>query len=242
MEEVNGTFIMYGMDANDPRCLHTVEELENYVNEVGFLPLFKTGLNGFSVEERTAPESWWCGDPKRDPWEWRAVIAERGNIAYGKFFGKRAGFISKAWLPYFANARRDGYDFDALWDDGKAPIRSKMIMDLFVEEHADDVIFSYEIKEQAGFGKGGEKGFEGVLANLQMQLYLCVHDFKRKKNKKGQEYGWAIARYCTPEHIFGYDVLSAAYKEDPAVSAKRITDRVKILCPDADEKMIQKEI
>ena len=29
------------------------------------------------------------------------------------------GFISKKWLPVFANYRRDGYDFDALYEDGE---------------------------------------------------------------------------------------------------------------------------
>ena len=36
------------------------------------------------------------------------------------------------WLPCFVNYRRDGYDFDALWDDGKASIRQKKMMDLKV--------------------------------------------------------------------------------------------------------------
>ena len=38
-------------------------------------------------------------------------------MAYGKFFDKKSGFISKKWFSYFANYRRDGYDFDALWDE-----------------------------------------------------------------------------------------------------------------------------
>lgn len=41
-------------------------------NESGFLPLFKNGIPGFSLEERTVPDYWWSGDEERDPWEWRA--------------------------------------------------------------------------------------------------------------------------------------------------------------------------
>ena len=52
-------------------------------------------------------------------------IARRGDVAYGKFFDKKAGFISREWLPYFLNFRRDGYDFDALWEDGKASYKQK---------------------------------------------------------------------------------------------------------------------
>ena len=38
------------------------------------------------------------------------IIAAGGRIAYGKFFDRKAGFISREWLPVFANYRRDGYD------------------------------------------------------------------------------------------------------------------------------------
>ena len=72
MGNENGTWIMYGVDWNDPECLHTVRDAINYINETGFLPLFKNDIPGFSLEERTVPDYWWCGDPEVDPWEWRA--------------------------------------------------------------------------------------------------------------------------------------------------------------------------
>ena len=175
MEEINGKWIMSGVDWRDPGCIHSAEELSAYIEEVGFLPLFACEIPGFSVEEHTDPKYWWSENAKRDPWAWRTVIAREGKIAYGKFFERKAGFISKKWFPYFANFRRDGYDFDALWEDGKASLRQKKIMDLFEE---DTRLFSFEIKEKAGFGKGGEKGFEGTLSSLQMQGYLCMRDFK----------------------------------------------------------------
>ena len=132
MGNESGTWIMYGVSREDPECIHTVDEAVEYINKEGFLPLFKNEIPGFSLEERTAPEYWWSGDPKSDPWEWREIIARSGKVAYGKFFDKKAGFISKQWFPYFANFRRDGYDFDALWDDEKASIRQKKIMDFYL--------------------------------------------------------------------------------------------------------------
>lgn len=242
MGNESGTWIMYGVDEDDPECIHTVDEAIAYINEVGFLPLFKNEIPGFSLEERTVPEYWWSGNPEVDPWEWRAIIARSGKVAYGKFFGNKAGFISKEWLPYFANLRRDGYDFDALWEDGKASRRQKKVMDLFAEELADAECFSNEIKQKAGFVKGGEKGFDGTITNLQMMLYLCVRDFKQKKNKKGQEYGWAIAIYATPEHIFGYDLVTSAYKEQPLESGAKIAAHIKEVYPIATAKQIKKVI
>ena len=224
MRTEDGKWILTGANKDAPDCIHTVDEAINYINKLGFLPLFQNDLPGFSLEEHTISNDWWTGDISIDPWEWRAIIARRGDIAYGKFFDGKAGFISKKWLPYFVNYRRDGYDFDALWDDEKASRRQKMIMDLFMAESADAELFSNEIKQKAGFGKGGEKGFDGTLASLQDMLYLCVRDFRQKINKKGQPYGWAIAVYSTPEHIFGTDYVTSAYCESPEKSGERIKE------------------
>ena len=66
-------------------------------------------------------------------------------------------------------------------------------------------LFSFDIKKLAGFGKGGEKGFEGTMTQLQMQTYLCACDFRKRLNKKGAEYGWNVAVYSMPEKLWGYD-------------------------------------
>ncbi len=229
-------WVMHGLSYDDPGCLHTPEELEAYIEEVGFLPFFRCEIPGFSAEEHTEAAAWWSDDPARDPWEWRAVLAARGRVAYGKFFDRKAGFISKKWFPAFANYRRDGYDFDARWDDELASMKSKKIMDLFAEDRMDREVFSFEAKQEAGYGKTGEKNFDGEVTSLQMQTYLCIRDFRRRKNKKGTEYGWGIAVYCTPEHLWGYDHVTSLYKEDPKESAMRIFRRVRELYPDAEER------
>ena len=240
MANESGTWIMYGVDWNDPECIHTVDQAIEYINEVGFLPLFKNEIPGFSLEERTVPEYWWCEDPAVDPWIWREIIARSGKVAYGKFFDKKAGFISVEWLPVFANYRRDGYDFDALYEDGKAPNKHKKIMVNFMEDKIDSEILSAELKKLAGFGKEGEKGFEGAITTLMMQTYLCNCDFRRRKNKKGQEYGWNVAAYAAPEHLWGYDTVTANYKEEPKDSWQKIVDHMHEIYPIASDKQIRK--
>ena len=178
----NGEWIMRGLDWDDPSRVQTWEELIELINEVGFLPLFKNEVDGFSVEENTADLYWWTGDEEQDPWEWRRLIAQSGQVAYGKFFGRKAGFISKAWFPHFANWRRDGYDFDSRWDEELASIRCKRVMDQF--ENCQE-LFSFELKRLAGFGKEGEKNFDGTVTELQMQSYLLTRDFRRRINKRG---------------------------------------------------------
>lgn len=233
----NGVWIMHGRAADDPRCLHTPEELLRYIDEVGFLPLFKNEIPGFSAEEQVESDYWWTGDERKDPWEWRKLLARSGKVAYGKFFDHKAGFISLGWLPAFVNYRRDGYDFDALWEDEKASFRQKKVMDLFDDETE---LFSYEVKEKAGFGKGGEKNFEGILTALQQELYLCVRDFRQKQNKKGEPYGWGIAVLCKPEHLWGYGQVASGYREDPAASKERIYARMRELYPGVSEKQLKK--
>lgn len=109
----HGEWILHGRPWEDRRRVRTWQELIQRIDELGFLPLFKNEVEGFSVEEETFDLFWWTGDREQDPWEWRVLIARSGAVAYGKFFGQKAGFISRAWFPAFANYRRDGYDFDA---------------------------------------------------------------------------------------------------------------------------------
>lgn len=161
----NGEWIMRGPRWDDPGRIRSWQELIRWIDEVGFLPLFKNEIPGFSVEEHTSNLYWWSGDPEQDPWEWRQLIARSGQVAYGKFFGKKAGFVSRAWFPHFANWRRDGYDFDSRWDEGLASSRQKRIMDQF---SLRDELYSFELKRLAGFGKEGEKNFEGTITDLQM--------------------------------------------------------------------------
>ena len=179
---------MRGLDWDNPYRIRTWQELINWVNEVGFLPLFANSVSGFSAEEHVSPLFWWTGDPEQDPWEWREIIAKSHQVAYGKFFGNKAGFISVDWLPYFANYRRDGYDFDARWEDGLVGRREKSIMDLLTGRDDDgDMTFpdtwllSTELKKKAGFGKEGSKNFPGIITSLQMQTYLVIADFHRRQ-------------------------------------------------------------
>ena len=222
MGKENGEWILRGRTG--PGQLRTPEELEARVEELGFLPLFENEVKGFSNEAR-------------DPWSWREQLARRGRVAYGKFFGGRAGFVSLDWFPRFANARRDGYDFDALWEEGKAKAKMKRIMDLFPDR---EELFSNEVRRLAGFGSQGEHGFEGTVTALQMLTYLVIRDFRSRLNKAGQPYGWHIAVLCTPETRWGYDAVTSAYAEDPADSREAIILHLRSCLPEAGEKALRR--
>jgi len=242
MSVENGEWIMRGLDWDDPFRIRTWQELVNWINEIGFLPLFGNEVAGFSAEEHTSASYWWSGNRQEDPWEWREIIAASNQVAYGKFFGNKAGFISLDWLPYFVNVRRDGYDFDSRYQDGLASRREKKIMDFFIGEDEDgdtvyknDRILSTELKKMAGFGKGGEKNYPGIITGLQMQTYLVISDFKRRQNKRGDEYGMAVSIMLTPESIWGYDKVTSAYSQKPKESWNRIFEYVKDMYPEAED-------
>ena len=96
--------------------------------------------------------------------------------------------------------------------------------------------FSFELKRQAGFGKGGEKNFEGTGTDLQMGGYLLIRDFRRRRNKRGQEYGWHISVYSTPETLWGYDHVSSAYSVAPAESKALIDEQIWRNFPEAEQE------
>ena len=43
MSVENGEWIMKGVSWDHPECIHTVDELEKYINDIGSLPLFVNG-------------------------------------------------------------------------------------------------------------------------------------------------------------------------------------------------------
>ena len=239
MTEENGTWIIKGYESFDEAPLKTVENMMEYVKKVGFVPLFQNEIPGFSIEENSYKYGWWGDNPKIDPWAFREYAAGSKDVAYGKLFFGKAGFIAKEYLPYFARVRRDGYDFDSRYEDGLASRRCKMIMDTF--EHVD-TLPSYMLKDVAGFGKGKEKGFDSTINQLQMQTYLVVSGFSRKVNKQGQEYGWSVTNYTPCEHIFGYEEVRSAYYMDLNEAAQKIKDNLAQRFPKVDPKLEHKVI
>ena len=214
------------------------EQLEKLISETGFLPFFKNDIEGFSIEECCAPELWFSED-KDGPWEWKGPIARAGNCAYGKFFGKKAGFISLEHLPHFINYRRDGYDFDARCDDGLSNYKDELV---FAAIEKAGEITSKELKAGCNFSNGGIKGFDTVITRLQMQTYVCIGDFPYETDKFGKPYGWGIAEYTTFEKMFGKDLVTSAYRFDPMESKRKTGEYLKGLLIGTNAELIDKFI
>ena len=89
-----------------------IEAVQNY----GIVPYFSNSIPGFSLEERCDPRALWSntGD---DSWAWKGPVIQATHCAYGKFFEKKAAYVSKEVFLDLANYRRDGYDFDSSLSD-----------------------------------------------------------------------------------------------------------------------------
>ena len=216
--------------------LRSPEDIVSLTVELGFLPFFAGEIPNFSVEE-CCPLELWFSENADGPWEWKGPAARSGRCVYGKFFGGKAGFISREWFPDFANLRRDGYDFDARYEDGLAARKDKDVYDTLTEHGA---LLSKELKRLCNYRKDGKKGFDTIITRLQMQTYVTIGDFVYLQDKFGQTYGWGVAQYTTPEVQFGYDFVTSAYRKDPAKSRTDILAHLKSILPDADETQLLK--
>ena len=128
--------------------LTSAEDLAELVEEIGFLPFFRSGIEGFSVEECTPPELWFTDE--EGPWEWKGPVIRSTHCAYGKFFRGKAMYISGRLFPNFANFRRDGYDYDARMDEGLARHVDVPVMQALWREPS---LVSKQLKTRACFSK-----------------------------------------------------------------------------------------
>lgn len=218
--------------------INSQEDLIEAINIYGFLPFFENSIEGFSVEEHVTWDCWYHNaDGSWPAWEWKGPVIRETGCAYGKFFEKKACYISPAWFYDFANYRRDGYDFDARWDDELAPLKDKQLYDLIAREAP---ILSKKLKELGNYKKGGVKGFDTMINRLQSQCYVLISDFVYLKDKHGNPYGWGVAEYSTPEAFMGQSFKDNVYRRSPRESYDRIFKHFQILFPDVDEDVIRR--
>ena len=225
----NGEWIMRGLDWYDPARIQSWDELIEWIDEIGFLPLFKNEVDGFSVEENTADLYWWSGDgagplgvavphgPQRQGGLWK-VLRQEGRLHLQSLVSPLRQLAAGRVRLRQPLGRRAG---------SHAPEADHGLLS------GQEEWFSFALKQRAGFGKGGEKNFEGTVTDLQMGGYLLIRDFRQRINKRGAPYGWPLSIYTTPEALWGYDHISSAYSVDPAESKTMIYEQVRKNFPDA---------
>ncbi len=218
------------------KLIKTIEDMEALIEEWGFLPFFECRIPGFSVEELADPAIWYTDGDFR-VWDWKGPIIRDLGCGYGKFFEKKAVFISKEWFPDFANYRRDGYDYEGLIGDELVGYNDRRLYELV---GANEPVLSKSLKALGNYRKGGAKGFDTIITRLQMQTFVLVNDFKYMTDRNGKEYGWGVAEYATPEWFFGEDFYKKTYSKSPEESYSAIYEHLRKLFPEAAETDIRK--
>ena len=223
--------------------VRTKQDLIDAVREYGIVPYFSTSVPGFSLEEHCSP-SVLFSDGDDDTWAWKGPVIQETGCAYGKFFEKKAAYVSREVFLDLANYRRDGYDFDSRYDDGLARFQDKQLYDLI---DASAPVLSKALRETGGYAYSGrwqktdgKKGFDTIITRLQMECYLVVADFTYMTDKKGNPYGWGVARYTTPEKYYGKSFTRAVYQRKPEESKERLLTHFRRILPRANEKQLLK--
>lgn len=221
----------------DDFVIDSMDDLMDLIREVGFVPFFSNEIEGFSIEEHINPSLWYDSGDTWDAWDWKGPVIRKMKCAYGKFLKGKAMYISAKWFPDFANFRRDGYDFDARYDDGLAPLGDLELFNL-IDQNAP--VLSKPLKQLGDYRKGGKKGFDGAVTRLQKQCYVLISDFGYATDKEGNQYGWGIAEYSTPEKFFGKRFTDKVYQRSPEESYERVAKHFRKILPGIAEEEIRK--
>ena len=248
------------------RMIESSDDMQHLANEWGFLPFFAGPIPGFSIEENIDPR-WWFSDgsldeeneddlAQSDPmgaWDWKGRCIIEGDLAYGKFFHGKAGYISMEFFPDFINYRRSKYKLSA---------QEKKVLATLRESHS---LLSSELRLQSGYERRHYthresnpllreaqktqphlpkpkkttrvEGFETAISRLQMGGRALIADFEYRYDKQGRRYGWGVARYSTPEDFFGEDRISCSRK--PLESYSVLLNRLTQLFPDATPSQLK---
>lgn len=212
--------------------IHTCPELVEYVGRIGFLPLLDMGLRGWSAEEsvdddcryEVLPDGGW----EWPLWRWKGSVLRESGCAYGKFFDKKAAFVSRDWWPDFCNYRRS---LNPVPDEGSV---EDMILKTLAESGS---MITRELRAACGFtGPKMRSKFDAYVTRLEMSCRIVTEDFVYPLDKHGHEYGWGWALLSTPEALFGKSQCRT--DSSPEESFGRMATHFRKILPWASEEQI----
>ena len=194
----------------------------------------------FSWNETPAwdtPVRWHTGHQDTDPWAWRMrVLAENRDIAYGKFFFRKGGYITRDWYPCFLAARRNGMDFASAYQAGLFSQTSRQIYRLISDQGRVPL---HAIRPMTGL-KGPV--IEKALVDLQMGLFITICGEMQHVTPYGSTQGWPSTVLCTTEAFWGDDVFTEASSMTRQQAVRQITEQVLALNPGAAAARIERFI
>ena len=214
--------------------IHSCPELIECIQQVGFLPLLESGIEGFCAESMMAEECRFTEFPDGSwewpLWQWKGPVVTEGNCVYGKFFSGKAGFVSREWWPDFYNWRRS---------QSPRPEEGTIEEAILMTLRENGSMITRELRAACGFTGPKMRGkFDAYIKRLQMACYIVTENFVYPTDKHGHEYGFGWSLLTTPELLLGKD--ASLCHHTPEESYLRMTEHLMRLLPDATEKQIKK--
>ena len=216
--------------------IYSCAQLIELIQEVGFLPLLDSGISYYSAEDMVAEDCRYVvfsdGGWDWPLWKWKGPAVTEGSCVYGKFFNKKAGFISKAWWPDFYNYRRSQHPVPQ-----EGTIEEAILLTL----QEEGSMITRELRAACGFtGPKMRSKFDSYITRLQMGCYIVTEDFVYPQDKHGREYGWGWSLLTTPEQLYGREACLC--ERTPEESFERILAHLHRLLPEATEGQIMRFI
>lgn len=214
--------------------LHTCAQLVDYVRRIGFLPLLRMGVEGWSAEDAVDDDCQYTVLPDGSwdwpLWQWKGSVLRESGCAYGKFFDKKAGFVSREWWPHLCAYRR------SLQPPPEEGSVDDAILQTLREQGS---VTTRELRAACGFTGPKMRGrFDAYITRLQMQCRIVTEDFVYPRDRHGREYGWGWALLTTPEALFGREACRAACP--PQESRRRMEAHFRDILPNCAEAAIAK--
>lgn len=212
--------------------IRTSAELIDYIGHIGFLPLLPSGVAGWSAEEAvdedcryvTLPDGGW----EWPLWEWKGGIIRESGCAYGKFFRRKAAFVSREWWPDFCNYRRGVFPRAEEWD-----VEGMILWTL----RENGSMTTRDLRRACGFTGGKTRGtFDACVSRLEMGCHVVTEDFVYPRDRHGRDYGWGWSLLTTPEALFGREACRSG--RTPEESRARLAGHFRKILPDADDRLV----
>lgn len=178
-------------------AIHTCAQLTELVDRVGFLPLLRGRVAGWSAEDVADAEAQYIRLPEGGwvwkLWEWKSEVLRESGCAYGKFFARKAGYISREWWPDFCNYRRSRLP---------APCAGSVEEMLLLTLRESGSMLARDLRRACGFTGKMRSQFDTYVARLEMSCHVVTDDFVTPRDRHGRPYGWGWAVLTTPEQRF----------------------------------------
>ena len=214
--------------------IHNSAGLIELIDSIGFLPLLDSGIRGFCAEDVVDENCRYVvfsdGGWDWPLWNWKGEIITEGGHVYGKFFGGKAGFISREWWPDFCNYRRSKHSKP---EEGSIEETILLILNRYGS------LITRELRALCGFdGPKMRSRFDCYVTRLQMATRIVTEDFIYPRDKHGNRYGWGWSLLTTPERLYGRDACRC--DRTPEESFERIMEQLHSICPDATKGQLTK--